>query len=190
MTRLLAIFVAAAAVLLLGVAPAQAHSTLIGSTPAADAAVASSPDGIELEFNQPINPAFATVTLTDGAGTQRGSSEAIVDAERVRLAIPEPLTAGEYPVGYRVVSADGHPITGSYAFTVTAAAGQAPTADAPPASSPASVAAEPETTGTQATSEDAQSSGSSIPLLLGFAVLGVLALAGGTWAAMRAFRKS
>ncbi|QQM55667.1 copper resistance CopC family protein [Rhodococcus pyridinivorans] len=189
MTRLLAIFVAAAAVLLLGVAPAQAHSTLIGSTPAADAAVASSPDGIELEFNQPINPAFATVTLTDGAGTQRGSSEAIVDAERVRLAIPEPLTAGEYTVGYRVVSADGHPITGSYAFTVTAAAGQAPTAEAQ-AAPPSSGVAEPETTGAQAAPEDAQSSGSSTPLLLGFAVLGVLALAGGTWAAMRAFRKS
>ena len=90
MTRLITIFAAAAAVLLLGVAPAQAHSMLIGSTPAADATVASSPDGIELEFNQPINTAFATVTLTDSSGTQRGSSEAIVDAERVRLAIPEP----------------------------------------------------------------------------------------------------
>ena len=189
MTRLITIFAAAAAVLLLGVAPAQAHSMLIGSTPAADATVASSPDGIELEFNQPINTAFATVTLTDSSGTQRGSSEAIVDAERVRLAIPEPLTAGEYTVGYRVVSADGHPITGSYAFTVTAAAGQTPTSEAQEAS-PSSGAAEPETNEAQVAPEDSQSSGSSIPLLLGFAVLGVLVIAGGTWAAMRAFRKS
>lgn len=190
MNKLVTIVAAAAAVLLLGVAPAQAHSTLIGSTPAADATGASSPDEIELEFNQSINTAFATVTLTDSAGTQRGSSEAIIDAERVRLAIPEPLTAGDYTVGYRVVSADGHPITGSYTFTVTAAAGQAPVADTPAASSPSSVAAEPETTGTQANAEDTESSGSSVPLLLVFAALAVLVIAGGAWAAVRAFRKS
>ncbi|MEE2061724.1 copper resistance CopC family protein [Rhodococcus artemisiae] len=190
MNKLVTIFAAAAVVLLLGVAPAQAHSTLIGSTPAADATAAGSPDEIELEFNQPINTAFATVTLTDGEGAQRGSSEAIVDAERVRLAIPEPLSAGDYTVGYRVVSADGHPITGSYAFTITAAAGQAPTSDAPPASSSSPVAAEPETTQTQATPEDSEPSGSSIPVLLIIAVAAVLVIAGGTWAAVRAFRKS
>ncbi|MFD6859068.1 copper resistance protein CopC [Rhodococcus sp. NPDC060090] len=193
MKKLVTIFAAAAAVLLLGVTPAQAHSTLIGSIPAADAAVAGSPQEIELQFNQSINTAFATVTLTDGEGTQRGSSESIVDGDRVRLSIPESLAAGDYTVGYRVISADGHPITGSYAFTVTAAAGQASAPDAPAASSATSAAATPETTETteaQAESADAESSGSSVPLLLIFAVLGVLVVAGGTWAAVRASRKS
>lgn len=194
MKKLVTIFAAAAAVLLLGVTPAQAHSTLIGSTPAADAAVAGSPEEIELQFNQTINTAFATVTLTDGEGTQRGSSESIVDGDRVRLSIPEPLAAGDYTVGYRVISADGHPITGSYAFTVTAAAGQTPAPDAPTASSDASsatsAAAAPETPEAQAESADAESSSSSVPLLLIFAALGVLVIAGGTWAVVRASRKS
>ncbi|MGN5240890.1 MULTISPECIES: copper resistance protein CopC [unclassified Rhodococcus (in: high G+C Gram-positive bacteria)] len=191
MKKLVTIFAAAAAVLLLGVTPAQAHSTLIGSTPAADAAVAGSPEEIELQFNQTINTAFATVTLTDGEGTQRGSSESIVDGDRVRLSIPEPLAAGGYTVGYRVISADGHPITGSYAFTVTAAAGQTPAPDAPTASSDAtSAAAAPETPEAQAESADAESSSSSVPLLLIFAALGVLVIAGGTWAVVRASRKS
>ncbi len=164
MKNLVAVVAAVVSVLLFGAGPAQAHSALIGSTPAAEAALAAPPDRIELQFNQPINASFATVTVTDGDGTQRGGSRVDVAGDRVQLAVPEPLPPGEYTVGYRVVSADGHPITGSYTFTVTAAAGAA------------------------AAVGDAQP-GSSIlwPLLGG--VLGVLAVAGLTWVALRAFRK-
>ncbi|WP_244899329.1 copper resistance CopC family protein [Rhodococcus zopfii] len=185
--NLVAVVAAVVSVLLFGAGPAQAHSALIGSTPAAEAALAAPPDRIELQFNQPINASFATVTVTDGDGTQRGGSRVDVAGDRVQVAVLEPLTPGEYTVGYRVVSADGHPITGSYTFTVTAAAGAAAAPVPSVATSPTpSEAAAGETP--RAAVGDAQP-GSSIlwPLLGG--VLGVLAIAGLTWVALRAFRK-
>lgn len=190
MKKLVTVFLAAVAVVLVvGTGPAQAHSSLIGSTPASDATLAGAPDSIELQFNQSINTAFATVTLTDRDGVQRGDSEAMVDGARVRLAIPEPLAAGSYTVAYRVISADGHPITGSYGFAVTSGAGPAPSSAAPPTPSPSSNVAESETTETQADPANPEPSGSSIPLLMVLAAVVVLIIAGGTWVAARALRK-
>ncbi len=104
------------------------------------------------------------------------------------VAVPERLSAGSYTVGYRVVSADGHPITGSYSFTVTAAAeGAGPESGAAPAPSQDTPISTP--TAAAVADEPATEKQSPIALLLLAAVLGVLVVAGGTWIAVRAMRR-
>lgn len=120
---------------MLGIGVAQAHSALIGSDPAADAVVGSTPAAITLTFNQDINPKFAKVTVTDADG-RNWADEPIVTEAVVRADITTELAATTYTVSYRVVSQDGHPISGTYRFTYAPETPGAPRATAAPPSAP------------------------------------------------------
>jgi len=108
------------AVLLLGSSPpAFAHASLEASTPAANSVLEASPPAIVLDFDAAIEVAVASVELFDGAGNaiavgspQPGNDETIVTS-----ALPA-LADGLYAVTWRVASADGHPIEGSFSFQI------------------------------------------------------------------------
>ncbi|HEY9312947.1 copper resistance CopC family protein [Williamsia sp.] len=112
------VVVVAAVGLGVGAGSALAHSSLVSSTPAVDAALDKQPTSIELVFNQDISEQFAQVALTDSAGEQLQLSEVAVSGPTVTTPIVSSVPAGRYTIGYRVVSADGHPITGEVAFSV------------------------------------------------------------------------
>ncbi len=102
-----------------GVGVAAAHTSLVGSDPAKDASVASPLTAVVLNFSEEINPAFADVAVTSADGRNWVSGSASVEGPRLTVAVgPERLTNGLYTVSYRVVSADGHPVSGSYTFTI------------------------------------------------------------------------
>ncbi|ODU04147.1 MAG: hypothetical protein ABS81_11520 [Pseudonocardia sp. SCN 72-86] len=124
--------------MLLGAGPALAHAGLAGSDPIDGEALSASPPTVELSFNQPVPPEFATVAIT-GNGSPVTLPAPTVDGAIVRQAVPA-LANGAYVVAYRVVSADGHPVTGEIKFTVEApdqpmpSSASAAAADLPPAS--------------------------------------------------------
>lgn len=132
---LVATALAAVATLQLPAAPAAAHNTLRSATPAQDARLASAPTEVTLEFLQALKPAFTTIVLSDSAGQKMPAGEAVIDGAKATLPITGTLPNGSYTVAYRVVSADGHPVQGSYPFAVADPA--APSATAPSAESPA-----------------------------------------------------
>ncbi|WP_446224764.1 copper resistance CopC family protein [Nocardia sp. IBHARD005] len=117
-TVVVAVLAALAVVLPLG--PASAHSQLDSSIPAAGARVDSPLTMIELTFNQQIGAAFATVGVTDSSGTSWAAQVSKVEGKTVGVAVSPTMPPQQYTVAYRVVSEDGHPITGSYDFTYTA----------------------------------------------------------------------
>lgn len=135
----------AAALLLVPAAPAAAHNSLKAATPAKNAQLATAPTEITLEFLQRLDPAFTTIVLSDAAQQKIPTGEPMVTGATGTISIDDPLPNGTYTVAYRVVSADGHPVQGSYPFTVADPAG----AEAP---APVSPAAEPDPTATDATS--------------------------------------
>lgn len=98
---------------------AFAHSELVSSNPLVDGALAQSPTSIELTFNQQVSESFPTIAVRDGADTQIDVSAPSVSGATVTSRISGDLASGGYTVGYRVVSADGHPITGQFPFTIT-----------------------------------------------------------------------
>ncbi|MDJ0471976.1 copper resistance CopC family protein, partial [Rhodococcoides fascians] len=75
-----------------------------------------------LVFNQDINESFATISVVGPGDTQWAQGAATVEGPDVSVLLEDGLPNGEYTVGYRVTSADGHPITGSYGFSVDVAA--------------------------------------------------------------------
>ncbi|MFJ9586160.1 copper resistance CopC family protein [Streptomyces acidicola] len=140
---------------------ATAHTGLDSASPAADAAIAELPPRITLTFSDPMTQKYAKVAVTDPDGKSAATDEPEVSGNEVSLALDSTSPAGRYTVGYRVVSADGHPVSGSYSFTVEAAAdGPAPSAretESERAAVPR--AAEDATRETAADSTDGESSG-------------------------------
>ncbi|OAK56262.1 hypothetical protein A3K89_17510 [Rhodococcoides kyotonense] len=107
---------------LVGASPAAAHSELVSSDPPADVTLEFAPIGVGLVFNQNINESFATITLVGPDEQQWSQGSTTVDGPDVTISVKDGLPNGDYTVGYRVTSADGHPITGSYGFSVDVAA--------------------------------------------------------------------
>lgn len=124
--------------LLLGAGQASAHTRLQSSDPADGSSTATAPTAVSLTFNEAMQADFSAVTVVgpDGAAYQTGPLT--TDGGTVSTLLLPLGPAGRYEIGYRVVSDDGHPVTGSVAFTLTApgpgAAGPAsPAAPATPA---------------------------------------------------------
>lgn len=149
--RALALALLTGLALLVSTAPAWAHSRLTSSDPAEGASLDRAPPGVSLTFNESIQAGFTTVTVIgpdgvdyrDGAPTEAGP---VVTAP-VRALGP----AGTYQIGYRVVSTDGHPISGIVTFTMTVAgptvAPPGPTVPGPQAAAtPVTPTAAPENT--------------------------------------------
>ncbi|OAA24005.1 hypothetical protein UG55_103238 [Frankia sp. EI5c] len=135
------------AAMLLTPSAASAHSGLLRTEPGDGTALTAPPDRISLVFNEPVWTDYATVAVTDSGGRQltTGSPQVI----ETTLSVPlQGAETGEYHVTWRVVSADGHPITGQFSFTVagSGAAAQQPTAASSAAApgSPAGQVASPE----------------------------------------------
>ena len=100
-----------------GAGPAAAHAQLVSSNPADEAVLTAMPEHVEFVFNEDINPSFAQVVVGDGARDQ-AVDDVTVDGPAVRAAIPSDVTQAEVTARYRVVSADGHPISGEITCTV------------------------------------------------------------------------
>jgi methionine-rich copper-binding protein CopC len=109
---------AAAAWLLVAVLPAAAHSLLLASVPAARSVVAA-PSHVELRFNNRIEKPLSSIALV-GAGGARVIATVLPEGppDRLRASLP-PLPPGDYRVEWRVLSTDGHVVTGTFTFTVS-----------------------------------------------------------------------
>lgn len=102
--------------LLLAAGPASAHAGLLDSDPADGATLEGAPRQVTLSFNEDIQrPAYVVVRA---AGEEVASGEAEVSGPRVTASVPADAAPGEWSVAFRVVSTDGHPVTGELGFTV------------------------------------------------------------------------
>ena len=147
-TVVLAFVLSAAAVIsVISALPASAHTALVKITPYAGAQLATAPTKVVLEFNEPVSKTFAVVVVSNGGGVSVARGKATVLGAKVTQTLSPDLASGAYRVAYRLVSADGHPVSGESKFTLTLtpAASPATSAEAPSASAPASA---PGTAGT------------------------------------------
>ncbi|WP_036317835.1 copper resistance CopC family protein [Microbacterium sp. B24] len=142
---LLAATLAAAAVLV-PAAPAAAHDELLASSPSPGAALDSAPTEVTLTFSADVLTIGAAVIVADGAGKDWAAAAPAVDNGVVSVPLVPALPAGGYEIRWRVVSQDGHPISGVVPFTIGGAAPLTRTPVATPATRAASDAATADTT--------------------------------------------
>ncbi|MEU7800422.1 copper resistance CopC family protein [Micromonospora arborensis] len=143
---LVAVLAALVALFVVPAGPAWAHNSLRSASPAKDATLPSAPSELTLEFMQRLDPTFTTIVLTDAAKRKIPVGDPVVAGARSTVTVSDTLPNGTYTVAYRVVSADGHPVQGSYPFTVAdPSAAAAPTSTTAQGASPsAAAAAEPD----------------------------------------------
>lgn len=112
----------AAAALVLAPSPALAHDTLIESTPENGETLDAVPEEVVLTFsNSPMEGGSGSaiiVTGPDGETTYE-EGDLTFDGTDVSVGLSPLDEAGEYTIGFRVVSSDGHPIQESLTFSVT-----------------------------------------------------------------------
>ncbi|MFF2775451.1 copper resistance protein CopC [Streptomyces sp. NPDC058052] len=113
----------AAALVWFPATPAAAHTDLVSSTPAPGASLGAPPADIRLTFSDRMTERYAKVALTAPDGTPAGQGAPTVAGTSATLTVRSGIGPGRYTVGYRVVSADGHPVAGSFTFTVKAPPG-------------------------------------------------------------------
>lgn len=115
---------AASALLLLALcivpAGAWAHAYLQKAVPAQRAVLFAPPERVRLWFNERLEPAFCTLTVTDASGAvvDQGDMKVPADDPKQLTAGLKPLSAGVYTVKFRVLSVDGHAITDQFTFTI------------------------------------------------------------------------
>lgn len=149
-TSMLVLLVAAAVSWVgLGAAPAAAHTELRSSNPAEGQRLDVAPETVELVFDQPIAEDFATVVARTGPGGEPTELAVGVDGARVSATVPPdhaggtPRNSTAWTIAYRVVSEDGHPITGQLRFTVAAGPGTSASLEPSPAPSGTPGSSEP-----------------------------------------------
>jgi copper transport protein len=101
---------------------ASAHATLEGSSPARGAVVDRAPERVTFRFSEGVEAAFGAVRVYDAKGrtVQRGPVLRPDGSRSVGVGLPGGLREGTYTATYRVISADGHPVSGAVAFSVGA----------------------------------------------------------------------
>lgn len=102
-----------------GIGPASAHTELTATDPAADATLQAGPARVTATFNEDLQPTFASMTVVGPDGNLWSDGEPEVRGAAAGVAVRPLGPAGRYTVNYRVTSADGHVVSGSWSFTVS-----------------------------------------------------------------------
>jgi len=181
--------------LVAGAGAAQAHARFLASEPANGSTLTTAPASVRLTFNEDVLAGSAKLRL-DGPAGAAAVGEVVVRTTTVAAALPPDLGSGTYTVTWRVTSADGHPISGAFRFTLTLPAAASSPASASPsaegsatgapsdgassASGPTAASASASLDTTPVTVTTSSTDGGATPLVVG-ALAATLAVAGGLW---------
>jgi copper resistance protein C len=122
--KLIAAFLVATCVLFTSQVPADAHASLVSTDPVDGSQVATPPQSVELTFSDDLDTGVVAVIAPDGSKVT--TSEPRISGTRMTADVGESHQRGRYTVAYRVVSVDGHPVTGQFTFTATSGHQAAP----------------------------------------------------------------
>ncbi|MFJ3989891.1 copper resistance CopC/CopD family protein [Streptomyces sp. NPDC090032] len=119
--HLLLLLLAVTGALLAGAAPVSAHAALTGSDPKQGAVVEQAPTRVSLTFSEEVAMSAGSVRVLDPAG-KRVDTGRTTDLGGTTYGVPlhSGLPDGTFTVAYQVVSADSHPVSGAFTFSIGA----------------------------------------------------------------------
>lgn len=98
---------------------ASAHATRVATQPADDAALTAGPDRVSATFNERLQTTFAAMTVVGPDANLWSTGEPSVQGAVVSVGLRPLGPIGNYTANYRVTSADGHVVSGSWSFRLT-----------------------------------------------------------------------
>ncbi|MFJ6611415.1 copper resistance CopC/CopD family protein [Streptomyces sp. NPDC091289] len=111
--------------LLAGAGPASAHAALTGSDPQDGAVVDTAPKEVTLSFSEAIAVGDDSIRVLDPSGKRADTDAEPRDLSeggtvRYGVALHSGLPDGTYTVAWQAISADSHPISGAFTFSIGA----------------------------------------------------------------------
>jgi methionine-rich copper-binding protein CopC len=164
--RLLATLIIAVSLTVMAIAgagAASAHATRVATDPVENSELSKAPQKVSAMFNEALQPEFAAMTVVGPDGNLWSTGGPQVDGAVISVGVRPLGPSGTYTVNYRVTSADGHAVSGSWSFRLTVASTGTP--------GPSASTANP--------------SGDGIPVWPFFVAAGVIVAAGAFWAVRR-----
>nr|WP_202538594.1 copper resistance protein CopC [Streptomyces sp. SID8379] len=115
------LFLAVTGALLAGAAPASAHAALTGSDPRQGAVVQQAPEQVSLTFSEDVAMSDGSVRVLDPSGKRVDNGKVgNPKGTTYTVGLHSGLPDGTFTVAYQVVSADSHPVSGAYTFSIGA----------------------------------------------------------------------
>ncbi|MBZ9596842.1 copper resistance protein CopC [Streptomyces erythrochromogenes] len=122
--RLALVLAALLATLFTAASPATAHAALTASDPTDGAVVAMAPAQVSLSFSEQVAMGDDSIRVLDPQGRRVDTGELrdMCSGNTVRYgtALHSGLPNGTYTVAWQAVSADSHPISGAFTFSIGA----------------------------------------------------------------------
>ncbi|MGW7026770.1 copper resistance CopC/CopD family protein [Streptomyces xanthophaeus] len=122
--RLALVLAALLAALFTAASPATAHAALTASDPKDGAVVATAPSQVTLSFSEQVAMGDDSIRVLDPQGRRVDTGElrdmCSGNVIRYGTALHSGLPNGTYTVAWQAVSADSHPISGAFTFSVGA----------------------------------------------------------------------
>jgi copper transport protein len=97
---------------------AYAHASLLKAVPADGAVMPVPPATLTLTFNEPVSPLLMRLIGPDGEPIAPGA--VVAENATVTISALPSLRQGTHVLSWRVISADGHPVSGSLLFSIGA----------------------------------------------------------------------
>jgi methionine-rich copper-binding protein CopC len=114
-------FIVTFSLLFFTIPAASAHTALVSSSPKSNAMLQASPKYISITFNEELieiaGKPVSKISLFNAKGKEIKLPKAQIVHKDIVVAVSK-LPPSKYKVVYRVVSADGHPVSGSFNFWV------------------------------------------------------------------------
>ena len=161
----------------------SAHADLQVSTPEDGESLEVAPEEIRLTFSEELFEELVEISILDAAGdlySTIGVEQTPPPGTDVIFPWPPQAPPGEYSIAYRVVSADGHPVTGTVSFSYAATAPEPSSSDSAPSAQSSTPASSPTASAPFASpaSESSTSSSTDSSSFTPFVVTGVVLLLG------------
>ena len=115
--RSLAVLLSVLVLVMVGRGSADAHASLVSTSPEDGSTIATAPPSVALTFSDEVDSGFVAVEAPDGSTVK--TSEPRITGTEMTADLEPSDQRGRFTVAYRVVTGDGHPVDGQFTFTAT-----------------------------------------------------------------------
>ncbi|MGG4469580.1 copper resistance protein CopC [Paenibacillus alvei] len=112
------VFLAFMLLFMINVSNASAHAYIVNSNPSENESLDEAPKKASIEYNEKIQSGFAVFNVTNSAGEKVDKGNVEVNNKTLSVDLQENLKDDVYTMEWRVVSADGHSISGLVPFSI------------------------------------------------------------------------
>ncbi len=103
-----------------GATPAGAHAVVVSTNPTDGQVLPQSPETVQIQFNERVSIDLGGLTVLDSDAKRVSDGDGTLTSggKLLSTTVPADLPDGTYVANYRVVSDDGHPISGAIVFGI------------------------------------------------------------------------